>query len=295
MNGYIHLELMANRSKKEYLRVYESTYEFYKSRGHKPTAQRLDNETSSDLENFLCMERVEVQYAPPGIHQQNPSERAICYVKNALIAMCATTDPAFPAENLFEDAIPQAEIVINILRPWHTDRTRNAWTGMHNKKPSYDHMAHPLSIYGMKVVVHDKPDARVSWAPHGTDGFYVAPAMQHYLCWKCYMPLTRSMRITDTVAWLPEVHKMPGHSATEVLSAAVGAYYSTPSDDSGRHPRDPSACQRPSSSQVHCTHCMIYFTPHQCPRNQFTQHQRSQSHPSLCKIHLASTLSKLKG
>jgi hypothetical protein len=53
MNGYIHLELMANRSKKEYLRVYESTYEFYKSRGHTPTAQRLDNETSSDLENFF--------------------------------------------------------------------------------------------------------------------------------------------------------------------------------------------------------------------------------------------------
>jgi hypothetical protein len=120
MNGYVHLELMANRQKKEeYLRVYQSTYDFYKSKGKTLTTQRLDNETSFALESFLRLEQVEVQYAPPGIHRQNPSERAIRHIKNALIAMCVTTDPAFPAEILFEDAIPQAEIAINLVPKTH--------------------------------------------------------------------------------------------------------------------------------------------------------------------------------
>jgi hypothetical protein len=221
MNGYVHLELMANSQKKEYLRVYQSTYDFYISKGKTTTTQRLDNETSFALESFLRLEQVEVQYAPPGIHRQNPSERAIRHAKNALIAMCVTTDPAFPAEILFEDAIPQAEIAINLVRPWHPDpdRSKNAWTGMHNKP--YDHMTQPLSIYDMKVVVHNKPDARATWATHGTDGFYVGPAMQHYRCWRCYMPEMRAIRITDTIAWLPLGHTMPGHSHLKVFTAAV--------------------------------------------------------------------------
>jgi hypothetical protein len=73
----------------------------------------------------------------------------------------------------------------------------------------------------MKVVVHDKPDARATWATHGTDGFYVGPARQHYRCWRCYMPETRAIRITDTIAWLPLGHTMPGHSHLEAFTAAV--------------------------------------------------------------------------
>jgi hypothetical protein len=73
----------------------------------------------------------------------------------------------------------------------------------------------------MKVVVHDKPDARATWATHGTDGFYVGPAMQHCRCWRCHMPETRAIRITDTIAWLPLGHTMPGHSQLEAFTAAV--------------------------------------------------------------------------
>jgi hypothetical protein len=69
--------------------------------------------------------------------------------------MCITADPNFPANMLFEAVVEQAKIVINQLRPWYPDRTINAWTGMHNS--AYDHMAHPLSVFGMVCVAHDKP------------------------------------------------------------------------------------------------------------------------------------------
>jgi hypothetical protein len=104
---------MQNRQKSEYLRCYKATYDFYKHHGHIPTIQRLENETSFALEAFLRLEQVDVQYVPPGIDRQSPSERAIRHVKNTRIAMCSTYDPTFPAEKLFEDALLQAEIVIN--------------------------------------------------------------------------------------------------------------------------------------------------------------------------------------
>jgi hypothetical protein len=149
-NGYVHLKLMQSRQKSEYLRCYKATCDFYnKHHGHIPTIQRLDNETSFALEEFLRLEQVDVQYVPPGIHRQNPSERAIRQVKNTLIAMCSTTDPTFPAEKLFEDALPQAEIVIHCLRPWHPKRSTNAWTGMHGKP--YDHLAYQCQYTGQRL------------------------------------------------------------------------------------------------------------------------------------------------
>ena len=34
---------------------------------------------------------------------------------------------------------------------------------------------------GTKVVIHDKPSTRPSWGYHGTLGYYVAPATEHYI------------------------------------------------------------------------------------------------------------------
>ena len=94
-------------------------YAYFKQYGHTPTAQRLDNVSSTELELFLRESNVDVQYVPPGIHRQNPSERAIRHVKNCIIAMCMTADPLMPAQILFEEVVGQADIVINQLRPWH--------------------------------------------------------------------------------------------------------------------------------------------------------------------------------
>jgi uncharacterized membrane protein YgcG len=220
MNGYIHLELMHDRTKEEYLRVYHAMYAFYKNLHKKPTKQILDNETSAALENFLKDKaNAEIQYVPPGMHRQNKSERAIRPSKNCIISMLTTTDPEFPAALLFDEVTTQAEIVINQLKAWHLDPTVNAWTGMHGKP--YDHMMHPISVYGMKCVIYDNPLRRGSWATHGVDGFYLSPAMHHYRCWNFWVCGTRANRVSDTVEWLPKPYCMPGHSPLEALTAAV--------------------------------------------------------------------------
>jgi hypothetical protein len=166
MKGYVHLQLLRNRTAPEYRRAYKDMYAFYAALGKTPTTQRLDNETSDELENYLRETRVKIEYVAPGMHRQNPSECSIRHAKNCIIAMCHTVDPTFPAFSLMETVVDQAEIVINQLRLWHDDRSMNAWTGMHNAP--YDHLAHPLSIFGMQCVVLENP--RPSWGAHGKDG-----------------------------------------------------------------------------------------------------------------------------
>jgi hypothetical protein len=44
-------------------------------------------------------------------------------------------------------------------------------------------------------------------APHGIDGWYVGPSLDHYQCYKCYIPSTFGVRDALTVDWFP--HSVP--------------------------------------------------------------------------------------
>ena len=134
--------------------------------------------------------------------------------------MCTTADHNMPAQIMFEEIVPQAEIVNTQLRPWSLNPRLNAWTGFRGAE--YNHLAHPMSVFGMKVVIHEKPHIRgTSWSPHGKDGFYLAPALSHYRSWHVYVSETGGTRVSDTLAWFPEPFKMQGYSALEQLTAAV--------------------------------------------------------------------------
>ena len=73
----------------------------------------------------------------------------------------------------------------------------------------------------MRVVIHIKPAARGSWDTHGIEGFYIGPAVEHYRCYKVWALKTGSLRVTDTLAWHPELLQMPGSSPIEALLAAI--------------------------------------------------------------------------
>ena len=73
----------------------------------------------------------------------------------------------------------------------------------------------------MKIIVHERPQDRGSWSPHGIDGWYVGPALNHYCCHRTYIPATNAIRISDTVSWVPHGIKMPTSSATDLIVAAA--------------------------------------------------------------------------
>jgi hypothetical protein len=53
-------------------------------------------------------------------------------------------------------------------------------------------------------IIHDAPLKRASWARHGVRGFYLGPALSHYLCHICFVPKTGANRISDTLAHFPD-------------------------------------------------------------------------------------------
>jgi hypothetical protein len=56
------------------------------------------------------------------------------------------------------------------------------------------------------VVSHDPPQQRVSWARHGTRGFYLSPALSHYRTHVVFIPstLAKFTRITNQLDFFPD-------------------------------------------------------------------------------------------
>jgi hypothetical protein len=46
----------------------------------------------------------------------------------------------------------------------------------------FDLNRNPLAPPGTKVLIHEKPDVRKTWAPHAVEGWYLGPALRHYRC-----------------------------------------------------------------------------------------------------------------
>jgi hypothetical protein len=79
----------------------------------------------------------------------------------------------------------------------------------------------PLAPPGTKVIIHKKPDHRGSWSPHGLNGWYVGPAMEHYRAHQVYCSTTGHEQISDTVEFFPKHCKVPGLSSADAATIAA--------------------------------------------------------------------------
>ena len=93
--GYIHVELLKNRTAAELVRAYRATYDFYLALGFSPTVQMLDNETGKELAHFFTTVHVKPEYVPPNNHRRNRAERAIQDWKGHFISCLCHLDPDF--------------------------------------------------------------------------------------------------------------------------------------------------------------------------------------------------------
>lgn len=80
----------------------------------------------------------------------------------------------------------------------------------------------PIGPPGTRVRVHDKPQQRGTWIPHGIDAWYIGPAFDHYRCYTIWAWETRRERKTDALKWFPHDHvKMPTPSALDRIAAGI--------------------------------------------------------------------------
>ena len=172
----------------------------------------------------MSEEGVDYQLTPKGKHSRNAAEKAIQTAKNHFGAGIASTHPDFPVAQWCK-LIQQANITLNLMRPSRINPQLSAYAQVFGL---YDYSKTPMPPPGMKVLAHILPADRRSFDTHAIKGFSVGPAMEHYRCFKIYIPSTGGVRIADTVRWFPHGDlKMPIASKDALLQATLADLRST--------------------------------------------------------------------
>jgi hypothetical protein len=86
---------------------------------------------------------------------------------------------------------------------------------------TFDYNKTPLASPDTKVIIHKKPQQHKTWDPHGTKGWYLGPAMEHYPCHRVFTNKTKAERITDTVEFFPQHTTVPHMTTEEIAIQAV--------------------------------------------------------------------------
>jgi hypothetical protein len=154
---------------------------------------------------------------PPHYHRRNAAERAIRTFKEHFVAGLSSVDPTFLL-HLWYRLLPQAEITLNILRTSRLHPQLSAAAHFHGL---VDYNKTAFAPPGCKIIAHEKPGKRRTWAPHGKHGYSSGPAMHHYRCQNVYISSTVSERIMDTLKFFPHNYQIPQLSSTDRLIMAA--------------------------------------------------------------------------
>jgi hypothetical protein len=169
------------------------------------------------LKHFFTANDVEYQLVPSHCHRRNAAEQAIRTFKEHFVAGLASVDPTFPL-HLWDRLLPQAEITLNHLRTSRLHPQLSAAAHFHGL---VDYNKTAFAPPGCKIIAHEKPGKRRTWAPRGQHGYYLGPAMYHYRCQNVYISATASERIVDTLEFFPRHYQMPQLSSTDRLLMAA--------------------------------------------------------------------------
>ena len=217
--NYIHVEPMPDRSAASYVSAYRKSIDFFRSKGHVVSVQRLDNETSGELESFFRNEaELPFQYISANNKRANKAERAIASFKNHFIASYASVSVEFPPA-LWDELLWQIELTLNHLRPCTSNPSISAYEGILRAK--FDFLANPIVPVGTKVLIFEAPNLRSTYSPHGVLGFYLRPEIKHYRNAWCYVPSSGGFRASDQCAFFPQKYMFPGASKEEILLKAI--------------------------------------------------------------------------
>jgi hypothetical protein len=215
--NYVKFVPMKSRSASEWLKAYDRVHQELTVKGFKPKLQTLDNEASAVLKNFFTVNDIAYQLVPPHCHRRNAAERAIRAFKEHFVAGISSFDPAFPL-HLWDRLLPQAEITLNLLR---TSRLHPQLSVAAHFHGLVDYNKTAFAPPACKIIAHEKPGKRQTWAPHGQHGYLLGPAMHHYRCQNVYISTKASERIVDTLELFPHNYHMPKLSSTDRLLMAA--------------------------------------------------------------------------
>jgi hypothetical protein len=120
--------------------------------------------------------------------------------------------------HLWDRILPQAVITLNMLRTSRINPRLSAATHIFGQ---HDYNRAPMAPPGTRIIAHETPTRRQTWAPHGQDGWYTGTALENYRCYSVYITKTRSSRIVETVDFFPHQFKIPFPSSRDLATQAA--------------------------------------------------------------------------
>jgi hypothetical protein len=120
--------------------------------------------------------------------------------------------------HLWDRILPQAVMTFNMLRTSRINPKLSAATHIFGQ---YDINRAPMAPPGTRIIAHKTPHRRRTWAPHGQDGWYIGPALEHYRCYTVYITKTRSNRIVETVEYFSHKFVLPFPSSHDLAAQAA--------------------------------------------------------------------------
>jgi hypothetical protein len=109
-------------------------------------------------------------------------------------------------------------MTLNILRTSRINPKLSAATHIFGQ---YDFNRAPMAPKGTRIIAHETQSRRRTWAPHGQDGWYIGPALEHYRFYTVYITKTRTNRIVETVDFPPDKFTLPFPSSHDLATQAT--------------------------------------------------------------------------
>jgi hypothetical protein len=204
---------LMNCTGNEILRVYQKLHTYLTRWGFQPHTHWLDNEGSGALKRWNNQQQVTFQVVSPHMHRPNAAKCAIHTWKNHFVVGLCSTDSNFPM-HLWDQLLPQATtITLNLLQQSRRNPKISAYQKLEG---NYDFNSAPMAPPGTKIILQEKPNQQKTWEPHGTDGWYLGPALKHYCCFWVFINKTKTERTLDTVAFFLQHTPVPYWSPMDV-------------------------------------------------------------------------------
>ena len=145
--------------------------------------QRLNNECSDILKDFMYEQQVDFQLVQPHLQRCNAAERTIRTFKNHFIAGLCSTDKNFSL-HLWNRLLPQALLTLKLICGSRINPNLSDYAQVHGL---YDFNRTPIAPPGIWVLVHENPSQCTSWDPRAVDGWYIGPALNSYRCYEVWI------------------------------------------------------------------------------------------------------------
>ena len=152
-------------------------------RGLNPKMHVMDNQCPDTVKEYMCDNKIDFQLVPPHIHCTNATEKSISTFKDHFLAGLCRVHPNVPMR-LWCRLIPLATTTLNLQRPSRINPNLSAEVLLNG---AFDYNKTMLAPPDTKVLLHETPEKRGTWEPHGVDGWYIGAAPEHYHCHRIFV------------------------------------------------------------------------------------------------------------